>query len=288
LSPERLHRSYLYAPGDAPDVMRKALAAGADAVILDLEDAVAPEARSQARGNIARLLEDSSGDGEVHVRVNRTDDGFDFQDVRAVVGPALRAIRLPKVDDPDHVRAVDALLGELESDRGLPVGQVRLYPTIESALGLHRLNDIAAASARIVRFAFGATDYLADLAAGEPAADHARNVLVVTSRAVGLGPPIDSVHTRIDDDTGLSTAARRARDLGMFGKSLVHPRQIEPVHAAFQPSADEIAAARSIVEAWTRARADGRSASRIHGNFVDPAVVARAEGLLSLVKETDT
>jgi citrate lyase subunit beta/citryl-CoA lyase len=147
---------------------------------------------------------------------------------------------------------------------------------------------LAAANPRVARFAFGATDFLADIGARGPADGeatlHARSRLVLVSRAAAIGPPIDTVHTTIDDVAGLRRSAERARDLGFFGKSLIHPGQIPVVHEVFTSTAEELERARAVVVAFEEAAAEGRAATVVAGEFVDPAVVARSRALLRLAK----
>ena len=286
-----LHRSYLYAPGSRPEVLPKAAAAGADAVVLDLEDSVAPTAKVRARDSVRAFLREApptrrSGP-ELHVRVNRDGEGWDRADVDAVILPSLAALRLPKSEHPDALRRLDDFLGVREADLGIPVGSIGLYPTIESALGATRVRALALASSRVVRFVFGASDLLADLGAvgdDDLATLYLRSQLVVESRVVGVGPPVDSVHTDIGDGEGLALAARRARSLGFHGKSLIHPRQIAVVHEAFRPTVAEVAAARRIVVEASNAAGEGQGGITVDGAFVDPAIVARARAVLRLTE----
>jgi citrate lyase subunit beta / citryl-CoA lyase len=284
-----LHRSYLYAPGSDVGMVAKALAAGADAVILDLEDGVAAREKELARDVVADTVAAADTSSAVHVRINRTTDGFDEADVRAVVAPGLQALRLPKVEQPDHLQSLDELLADVEREAGLKVGTVALYPTVESALGAVCLSELLAASRRVARVAFGATDFLADIGARgdeELATLHVRSQLVLLSRAARIGPPIDSVHTRLDDETGLRQAAVRARSLGFFGKSVIHPRQLRVVHEVFTPTPDEIAWAERVIGALTEADAAGKGAVGVDGEMIDEAVVARARSLLQLSEAT--
>jgi citrate lyase subunit beta / citryl-CoA lyase len=289
-SAEPLHRSYLYAPGSSPRVMGKALDAGADAVILDLEDAVAPDAKAEAREITAEFLRAHVGTAtatspDVHVRINRAGAGYDLEDLVAVVLRGLTGVRLPKIETVAAIEEVARRLDELEADRGLVVGRVALYPTIESAIGAVAMTDLAGASPRIARFALGTADLLADLGASgddDLATLHIRGELVLRSRAAGIGPPIDSVHTDLDDADGLSAQARRARALGFHGKSVIHPRQLPGVHEVFTPSDHELARARQLVAALEDAERDGRGAAQLGGAFVDAATVARARALLAL------
>lgn len=302
----RLHRSYLYAPGSDDRLLRKAYAAGADAVIADLEDAVAPARRAEAGGTVAAFLDEvaatptSSGDPDgaptstpdahirvpdVHVRVARDGDGYDLGAVDAVVRPGLDGLRLPKVEDAAAVRDLAEVLDRLERDRDLPAGRIGLYPTVESARGAWVIADVLAASPRVVRAGIGTTDLLADLGASgddDLATLHVRSQLVLASRVVGVGPPIDSVHTDLADVDGLERGARRARALGFVGKSVIHPRQLDVVHAVFTPSDDEVARAERVLAAAAAADASGSGTAVVDGAFVDAAVVARAQATLAL------
>ena len=286
-------RSYLYAPGSRPDVMEKALTAGADAVILDLEDAVAPSAKEAARREVAALIARSgTRQGfELHVRVNRGPEGPDRDDLGAVTLPGLTGIRVPKAGAAGDLHALAGWLDELEERAGIAQGTVRVYPTIESAAAVLAARELAAAP-RVARLAFGATDFLADIGApgtaDGPGTLAARGALVLESRAAGIAAPVDSVHTDLNDVEGLVRGARLAREIGFFGKSIIHPRQIAPVHEVFTPSADDVAAARRVVARAARAAQHGVAASAVDGEFVDPAVVARARRVLEISGESQT
>jgi citrate lyase subunit beta / citryl-CoA lyase len=302
-----LHRSYLYAPGSEPRVMRKALAAGADAVVLDLEDAVVPSRKAAARAAVADLLDEVGDHGTspsrhgdagpqpettpsprrpaVHVRINRDGHGYALADLDAAVRSGLDAIRLPKAEAAVAVREVADAIGRLERERHLPAGRIRIYPTVESALGAVSIADVLTATPRVVRAAIGTADLLADLGAhgdDDLATLHVRSHLVLMSRVAGVGPPIDSVHTDLEDLAGLSAAAQRARSLGFFGKSAIHPRQLDAIHAVFTPSDAEFARAERVVAALDAADQRGSGALEVDGEFVDAAVVARARALLAL------
>ncbi|HEX3689746.1 MAG TPA: CoA ester lyase [Solirubrobacteraceae bacterium] len=280
-------RSYLYAPGSNPRVMEKALCAGADAVILDLEDSVAPEDKLAARGQVEAVIArvGASGAGglaELHVRVNHGPDGPDLDDVAAVTGPGLTGIRLPKIGSAAEVRAVADALDSLEDIGGMVPGTVRLYLSIETGAAALAAAELAAAP-RVARLVFGATDFLADIGSpgttDGPATALARGMLVLASRAAGIGAPVDCVHTALDDEHGLRRGARAARELGFFGKSVIHPRQIPAVHAVFTPSDEEVSAARRVL---AHAEAHGAGATRLDGELIDAAVVARARRLVAM------
>ncbi len=288
----RLHRSYLYAPGSRPDLMRKALRAGADAVVLDLEDAVAPDRKVEARAEVLFVLDEVNDNrhyrSDIHVRVNRDGDGYSLEDIEAVLRPGLRGIRLPKVEHADAVGEVAARLDDLERDRGLPTGHVWLYPTVESARGVAVLSGVAAGP-RVARLAIGVTDLLADLSISTEtrwSLLHLRSELVLQSRLAGVGPPIDGVHTDLTDEKGLRESAQHAASLGFHGKSVIHPRQLPAVHEVFTPTEEAIARAERIVAALRNAETGGDGAVSIDGEFVDAAVAARARAVLDLVSRS--
>lgn len=287
-SGERPHRIYLFAPGDRAELMRKALTAGADAVILDLEDAVAPSAKDGARTEVQRLLDESAGSPTaiaIHVRINATADGYDDRDLAIAVHPTVEAIRLPKAEDAAAIRAVSERIGVLESAAGMPFGTVRLYPTIESARGVMRAEQIAACDARIARLVAGRADLIADLGArGDDglALLVPQALIAIASRSAGIDAPVDGATTDLTDASVLHEDLERARSLGYFGKSAIHPRQIEAIRSAFTPSAEEIEAATRIVRA---AAAIGEGALSLDGQLVDAAIVRRAHGLLRLWRE---
>ena len=268
--------------------MEKALRAGADAVIFDLEDAVAPADKSTAREAVAALLRRTGPRSPcpLQVRVNRDPEGISVRDVEAVVGPALSAIRIPKAVSAEELEDLSERLTVLERAAGLEAGVVALAPIIESAGGVAAAAQLAAAP-RVTRLSFGATDFLADIASpGDPAGPAtllARGQLVLASRVAGIGAPVDSVHTRLDDEVGLRASALAARELGFFGKSVIHPRQIPTVHEVFTPSAAELERARRIIGRGT----GDPGASALDGELVDPAVVARARAVLALASDAE-
>lgn len=285
-SPERrLHRSYLYVAGSDPHRFEKAHGSGADAIILDLEDAVASEAKMAARASVSdyvRTLE--PGGTAVHVRINAPEYGYLADDLSAATWAGVSALRVPKVERAVDIRAVDDALTALEERRGLPVGRIQLTLIIESARGALALADVTSASPRVSGVALGSSDFLADIGArgaDDLATLYVRSQMVLIARAMGLLPPIDSVSTALSDPDAVVREARFAQGLGFFGKSLIHPRQIVGAHEVFSPSADELEHARTVVEAADTAAASGLGATTLQGEFIDPAIVARYRALLT-------
>lgn len=285
------HRSYLFAPASSADVMRKALSSSADAVVLDLEDSVAPEQKASARSELRALLDELASEvradaaPEIHVRINAAPDGQAADDVRVAVHPLVSAIRLPKVETAEQVHAASAAVREQELQHDIDVGSLGLYPTIESAQGVMGAERIAAADLRVRRLVLGHADLIADLGAH---GDDALTTLVpgalvaLASRAAGIGAPVDGATTDLSDATLLDEAARVARALGYSGKSAIHPRQLDAIHRAFAPSDAEIAHATRIVRAAQEA--DG-GATSLDGQLIDIAIVRRAQRLLHLRRE---
>lgn len=284
-----LLRSHLYAPGNNAKLLTKVFEAGADAAILDLEDAVPPAAKAEARLAVAEAVRSRAGQPGpvVFVRVNAVSTGLAEADIATVVVPGLQGLRIPKVERPDEVHQVCHWIGDAEVAAGLEPGTVRLICNIESALGVWNAREILMADARVEAVALGIADFIRDIGATaecqQEASLHARGHLVLASRVAGALPPVDSVHTKLDDLEGLESGARWARGLGFFGKSAIHPRQVDVINRVFQPDAAEVAWAGRVVEAYEAAEREGSGAVRLaDGEFVDPAVVRRAQDILAL------
>lgn len=279
-----LLRSYLYVPATEPAKMRKALVAGADAVVLDLEDAVPRDQKVAARENIAKFLQEGHPPApRIHVRINWSRGRYDRDDLESAVVAGLDGIRLPKAESREAIEDVAAVLDNIEGQQGLPRGGIGLYPTVETATGVVRIPELVLAR-RVQRLGYGAADLVSDLglpAAGGDALTVLRAELVLQSRAAGIGAPIDTVFTDLDDEEGLRAAAVAARRSGFSGKSVIHPRQIQAVHDAFTPSPEEVARARRIVAAVGAAGAESAGIV-VDGEFVDRPIVTRARATLDL------
>jgi citrate lyase subunit beta/citryl-CoA lyase len=255
----------LFVPGDRADRFGKAAASGADIVVLDLEDAVAPEAKATARDQVVRWLADG---GVGCVRINAAGTPFHETDVAALVGaPGLRAVLVPKAEDPRVLTALSAALGP----------DTAVVALVESALGQHRVHELAAAPG-VARLAFGSIDLALDLGADDAALPllFARSSLVLASRVAGLPAPVDGVTQDLDDPAVVARDTTAAVGLGFGGKLCVHPRQVTAVNAGFRPSEAAVHHARQVLAA----AAAGGSA-RVGGQMVDRPVVERARQLLA-------
>ena len=261
----RVNRSYLFAPGHNAKLLDRVFTAGADPVILDLEDAVPEDAKDRARHMVAAAIQDRAA----LVRVNPPRTDTCAADLDAVA-PHAAAIRIPKCESAEDVLWVAARAG------GLP-----LVPAIETARGVLGAQEIASVPG-VAHLSIGGLDLLRDLYAGAGGLPmlYVRSHLVVVSRAAGLPPPVDSVYPLIDDDAGLRAEAEFVRSLGFGAKSAIHPRQIPILHEVFAPSARDLEWARQVLAAFEAA---GRGATRLpDGEFVDLPVAQRAQRLLEI------
>ena len=264
--------TWLYVPGDRPPVVTKALAAGADVVVVDLEDAVAPDRKAYARAATAELL--SEPQLNVHVRVNAMDTPWAADDLRTLTPlPGVSGLRLPKVTSAQDVVAV------AEKARDLP-----LYALLETALGIERAFSIAAAHSSVHGIALGEADLRADLGVRDDAGlDWSRSRVIVAARAAGLAPPPQSVHPDIRDLEGLAASCAHGRALGFLGRAAIHPRQLPVIESAFLPTEQEIEQAETIVKAATQEQG---AQALDDGRFIDAAVVAAAQRTLTLARRT--
>jgi len=267
-----LPRSWLYVPGHRADRVAKALVAGADAVVIDLEDAVPAAQKDAARDLTVALLGERRDDGalQVWVRINPPGTEAGRRDVAALAGSRLDGLRVPRADDPGEVREVAERTG------------ARLQLLLESARGLSRARELAEAHELVVGIGLGEADLAADLLVDrDEGLTWARGAVVAAARAAGLPSPVQSVWTDVGDPDGLRASSEVGRATGFFGRSVIHPRQIDTVHDVYTPSPEEIAAAEGIVATAADAAARGEAAALdAHGRFVDPAVVARARTVL--------
>lgn len=267
----RLALTYLYVPGDRPDRVRKALGSDADVVLCDLEDAVAPERKDEARAALVSVL--AGVERRVQVRINDLASPWAASDLAAVRElPAAVGVRVPKVEDPSVVHEVAAAV----PGRGL-------HLLVESALGVERAFELARAHPHVASLGLGEADLRSELGVDDDGLVWIRSRIVVAARAAGLVPPIMSVYPHVDDPLGLAESCARGRSLGFRGRAAIHPRQLTTIREAFIPSAAELARARAVVAAVESARAAGAGTAVLpDGGFVDVAMVAAARAVLAL------
>ncbi|MEU3745122.1 MULTISPECIES: HpcH/HpaI aldolase/citrate lyase family protein [Streptomyces] len=259
--------TWLYAPGDRPEVVRKALASGADVVIVDLEDAVAPHRKAYALDATVDLLADAHP-VPVHVRVHSP---LDIPTLAPL--PGLCGLRVPKVTHATDIHRIAGLAP------GLP-----LYPLLENALAVEHAYAIATAHPAVRGIALGEADLRADLGIRDDSGlDWPRGRVVVAARAAALPPPAQSVHPDIGDLDALAAGCARGRAMGFLGRAAIHPRQLPVIERAYLPTPEEVDAAREVIAA---AGTDRGALALSDGRFVDAAVVEGAHRVLALASRT--
>lgn len=280
-------RSLLFAPGDRPERMEKAQATDADAVIFDLEDSVAPSGKAAARGTVAAALGARGKVPARFVRVNPIGTGLTGDDLAAVVPAQPDGIMLPKAEGAASMHELDRLLRAEEARCGLPIGGIKALPiATETARAMFKLGEYADAAERLVGLTWGAEDLpvsLGAIAAREadgrytPPYEVARAFTLFAAAAAGVAP-IETVYPAFKDLDGLAAyAARGARD-GFTGMMAIHPSQVPVINAAFTPTAEAVAEARAVVEAF--AANPGVGAISLDGKMIDAPHLARARRIL--------
>ena len=264
----------LYAPADRPEIVEKALAARADVVVLDLEDAVAPVHKVAARATVAAAL--ARTDRAVQVRVNGIGTVWHDEDVAliATLRPQV-GVRLPKIEAPvDVVATAERLAGH------------RLHLLLESALGVERAYELASAHPAVASIGLGEADLRSDLrCASDDGLAFARSRVVLAARAAGLPSPAMSVHPHVRDLDGLRTSCLAGRALGFCGRAAIHPAQLDVIRQAFAPTPEEVARAHEVVERVRGAESTGVGVVVLeNGSFLDAAMVDQARAVLDLAK----
>jgi citrate lyase subunit beta / citryl-CoA lyase len=271
-------RSYLYVPGSDPRRIEKALASEADAVVLDLEDAVAPNRKEEARETVAGFLR-SGHEKPIFVRVNAPGSALAEEDIEAVAGPNLAGLRAPKTESAEAVRRVAKRLEDLRCEAGIQC-------LIESALGLELVFEIARAHERVVGMSLGEADLAADLGVRDDVGlFYARSRLVVATRAAGLPGPVQSVYTNVRDEEGLRRSTEEGKNQGFVGRSAIHPNQLRTINEVFTPTQREVAEAENLLARLEESAGTGTGAFALEdGRFVDEAVVGSARLTLALAR----
>jgi citrate lyase subunit beta / citryl-CoA lyase len=260
----RVARTFLFVPGDRPERFDKARASGADALILDLEDAVAGESKARAREAVATWL---AGQGQAIVRINAADTEWFEDDLRMIQTSADAGVMLAKAEPDSLTRASSALPGRIV---------IALLETVAGYMSLRQLAGVPG----VERIAFGSIDFAVDsgIADEADAMTSIRTQIVLESRHAGLSAPIDGVSLELTDDRRILADALRSRQLGFGGKLCIHPRQIEPVGAAFRPTPEQLEWAHRVLAAFAASRG---AATALDGKMIDKPVVERARRIVS-------
>ncbi|PRX59587.1 citrate lyase subunit beta/citryl-CoA lyase [Nonomuraea fuscirosea] len=280
-------RSLLFVPGNRTDWLLKAAAAGADAAILDLEDAVPPAGKSAARAQVAEAVATWTGDMALFVRINPLDGWAAAEDLRAVTHSRLHGVVLPKVGEPADVLLADRMLTWCEREHGLTEGRIALVPLLESALALRAAYDIATAAPRAAYLGAvtgkggdveRAIGYRWSPSGTETLALRSRVLLDI--RAAGAPCPVAGLWTTIGDLDGLRAFAEQNRSLGYEGMMAIHPSHIPVINEAFSPGPDDLARYARLIATVEEAQARGAGAITFEGEMVDEAMAARARAAL--------
>lgn len=282
-------RTALFVPATRPDRVDKALSAGADVVIIDLEDAVAHALKDEAR-EIARKKVLEHAQRKLMVRVNALGSGHNRKDLESIADASLTGIMLPKVESGEQIREIHERLLDCERDCAIPSGSFCVVALIESARGVQNVFRIFSEPItpdREFLAAFGAADYSLDIGINisrDGAELHyPRSRMAVACRAAGKEPPIDTPFMiDLKDLDALRADARRAKGLGFQGKLCIHPSQVGPCNEIFSPTPEEILYARQVVETFEKSEAEGIGALQLNGKFIDYPVVERSRRIIRL------
>ncbi len=282
-----MRRSLLFLPGNNPNMIINAPYLGADAVIFDLEDAVAPDQKDAARILVRNTLKYTTLSGEAIVRINSVDTPFWQADLEAVIpyGPSL--ILLPKTATAQDAKIASDYMAKVEEKAGMAVGTVGLMPLIETALGVENAYSIATADKRVKALFLGAEDLTADLGCRRTKEgreiEYARTRLVVAAKSAGI-EVYDTPFTDVNDDEGIEVDAKVAKDLGFSGKAAISPRHVEVINRTFSPTQKEIEYALEVLDAIEEAKRQGKGAIALYGKMIDAPIVARAEKTLEMAR----
>jgi citrate lyase subunit beta/citryl-CoA lyase len=286
-------RTALFVPGDRPERVDKALKCRADAVIIDLEDAVAVSKKSEARDNTKQKIQKYGDECFIIVRVNSKVSGLLEKDLNYVVTQGLSAVMLPKVENKADIELIDKLLCDQEKNNNIDEGKTALFPLIESAKGIQNISDILSpcnGSDRIFTVAFGAADYTLDMAI-EITSDGTelifpRSKIAVACVSAGIKPPLDTPFMiDIKNVNMLKDDARKAKQLGFGGKLCIHPVQILPCNEIFSPRKEEIEYAKKVVQAFQNAENQGTAAVQLDGKFIDYPVFKKSLTIVNIAKK---
>ena len=293
-----LLRSWMFVPGDRQRMIDKALALPVDAILLDIEDGVAPAAKETARKQIADSLDRIAAQKKDnpsfrtparYVRINAVGHDRMHADVEHVIRPSLEGLAVPKVETPEQVKIVEQILDDREPKMGMARGSVRLLLALESARGLFNAYAIASTSPRVIGLMFGAEDFSRELSLPLRREGEATDLIyarssIVTAAAAAHVQSVDGVWPNFQDIEGLRKFALQSRRLGFSGMSLIHPSQIDEVNAAFTPTAEEVDYCRRVVQAFDDARARGEGAIAFGGQLLDIPIVDRARQTIALAE----
>ena len=281
----RLRRTMMFVPGNNPGMIKDAGIYGADCIMFDLEDSVSITEKDAARFLVYSALTTLDySPAEIVVRINDLSSGLGVQDLEAIVRARPHVIRLPKTETAQDVIDCEKEIERIEKEAGIPVGSTGMMAAIEGAEGVLNAAEIAKSSKRLIGIALGAEDYVTDLKTTRSDGTElafARGMIVNAARAAGIDA-LDTVYSDVSNEEGFLAEATIINKMGFSGKSVINPRQIDPLHRLFKPSDKDIEKARAIMEAIRDANARGSGVASLNGKMIDKPVVTRAKYLLEL------
>jgi citrate lyase subunit beta / citryl-CoA lyase len=279
-------RTMIFVPGYLEKYLQKAVSFAADALILDLEDAVPDQFKAAARANIRRALEEGRYPQQVYIRVNPADSGMLLDDLEHTLHPATTGFMFTKVRDEHEIFYLDRLLTQLELKRGFAEGTFRMCPLIETGTAVLRAYEIAKASPRVTALAFGGEDYLTDLDGLHK--EHGssllvpRSLIVIAARSAGV-EAVDTPYLNIRNAAGFRREVELGRELGFSGILVIHPSQIEVANAVFSPSEEEVREAERIIACIEESRKEGLGVALLDGELIGPPMLKRAQNVMRKV-----
>jgi citrate lyase subunit beta/citryl-CoA lyase len=275
----------MFVPGNNPGMIKDAGIYGADSIMFDLEDSVSIAEKDAARFLVYQALRTLDfGAKEIVVRINDLESGLGIRDLEAIVRAGVHIVRLPKTDSAQDVVDCEQEIVRIEREAGIPEGRTGMMAAIESANGVLNAKEIAFSSDRLIGIALGAEDYVTDLKTTRSDGTEllfARCMILNAARAAGIDA-LDTVFADVNDEAGFLEEVKLIKKLGFDGKSIINPRQIEPLHKAFMPSEADLEKARAIMEAIAEAEARGSGVASLKGKMIDRPVVLRAQRMLAL------
>lgn len=285
---EKLRRTMMFVPGNNPGMIKDAYIYNCDCIMFDLEDSVSYAEKDAARSLVFHALTTIDyGDKELVVRVNALNTSIGIDDLEAMVRARIDVIRLPKTETAQDIVFCEEQVERIEKEIGMPVGTTKLMAAIESAQGVLNAPAIAMASKRLIGIALGAEDYVTDLKTNRSPEGiellFARSMILQAARSAGISA-LDTVFSDVNDEEGLIAEAKHIKQLGFDGKSVINPRQIQPVIDVFTPTLKEIQKAKAVMEAIAEANKRGSGVIALNGKMIDRPIVLRAERVISLAK----
>lgn len=286
----KLRRTMMYVPGNNPGMIKDAHIFGADSVMFDLEDSVSIKEKDAARFLVYNALTTIDYEGmETVVRVNGLDTPHGREDFEAMVRAKPSIIRLPKTEKPEDIWEADQLITKIEEEAHMEIGTVKLMAAIESALGIINAYQIATASKRLVAIAIGAEDFVTDMkttrSLGGVELLTARSQVLLAARAAGIYA-LDTVFSDVNDEEGFINEVKLIKQLGFDGKSVINPRQIDPVNKIYTPTEKEINISIRVLEAIAEAEKRGSGVISLDGKMIDGPIVDRARRVIDLAIAT--